>query len=225
MRRARAWAGANTSVEDLLLWDQNFYQPKLGGETFIRRMVEPAVLRNGEVLDYASGLGVNTWRGQPVVSHGGAFVGFRAQMMRFPEKQTTVVCLANRADIDPTARCREVAEVLFKDLKRAVDDGGGESPRLDPRREDSLPAREPEACAGRYTSDELGVSWSFRVAGEHLYLEGLWAKPQRMRINKRGTWTGAGGEFRFFVDSEGKVQRFLLSGGRARGIEFKRVRD
>ena len=215
-----------TSVEDLLLWDRNFYEPKLGGETFIQRMIEPAVLRNGEVLDYASGLGVNTWRGQPVVSHGGAYVGFRAQMMRFPEKRTTIVCLSNRADFEPTTRCREVAEVLFNDLEPAPEDGDKESPRLDPGKDDSLPAREPEACAGKYTSEELGgVTWSFRVAGEHLYLEGLWEKPQRMRINKRGTWTGAGGEFRFYVDSEGKVQRFVLSGGRARGIEFERVRD
>ena len=46
-----------------------------------------------------------------------------------------------------------------------------------------------------------------------------------MKINKQGTWTAAGGEFRFFVDSEGKVQRFVLSGGRAHGIEFKRALD
>lgn len=214
-----------TSVEDLLLWDQNFYQPKLGGETFIQRMVEPAVLRNGEVLDYASGLGIDTWRGQPVVAHGGAFVGFRAQMMRFPEKRTTIVCLSNRADFDPTSRCHEVAEVLFNGLENEAEGGREEGSRLDPGEDDSLPAREPEACAGRYTSEELGVSWSFRVAGEHLYLEGFREKPQRMKINKRGTWTGAGGEFRFFVDSEGKVQRFVLSGGRAHGIEFERARD
>ena len=216
--------GVFTSAQDLLRWDHNFYEPKLGGQTFIERMIEPAVLRTGEVLNYASGLAVDTWRGQEVISHGGAFVGFRAEMMRFPEKQTTIVCLANRADFEPTARCYEVAEALFLDLGREEEPGlqpGG----IDPGVDDSLPAREPEACAGRYTSEELGVTWSFRVAGEHLYLEGLWEKPQRMRINKRGVWTGVGAEFRFYVDSEGRVARFTLSGGRARGIEFKRARD
>ena len=216
--------GVFTSAEDLLRWDRNFYEPKLGGQTFIDRMIAPAVLRNGEVLDYASGLVVDTWRGQQVISHGGAYVGFRAEMMRFPEKRTTIVCLSNRADFEPNARCYEVAEALFLDLERE-EEPGLKPGRIDPGVDDSLPAREPEACAGRYTSEELGVTWSFRVAGEHLYLEGLWEKPQRIRINKRGTWAGAGGEFRFFVDSEGRVNRFILSGGRARGIEFERARD
>jgi len=215
--------GVFTSVDDLLLWDQNFYEPKVGGVILVKRMTEPAALRSGEVLEYASGLGVGTWRGQAVVAHGGAFVGFRAEMMRFPEKQTTIVCLSNRADFEPTARCREVAQVLFDDLEEEEPDL--EVGRIDPGEDDSIPAREPEACAGRYTSDELGVTWSFRVAGEHLYLEGLWEKPQRIRINKRGVWSGVGGEFRFLMDSEGRVDRFILSGGRARGIEFERARD
>ena len=214
-----------TSAEDLLLWDRNFYEPKLGGQSFIKKMTEPGVLRNGEVLDYASGLTVGDHRGLPVVAHGGSYVGFRAQMMRLPEQQTTIVCLSNRADFDPNARCLDVAELLFKELL------GEEEPERSPSKtsrrrsdQDPLPAPRPEDCAGKYHSEELGVTWSFRAAGEFLYIE-RWGKPRRLSTNKEGLWVGIGAEFRFGIDPDGRVKGFTLSSGRARGVEFERAHD
>jgi CubicO group peptidase (beta-lactamase class C family) len=214
-----------TSAEDLFLWDQNFYEPKLGGQSFLKRMLEPGVLRNGEVLDYASGLTVDEYRGLRLIAHGGAFVGFRAQMMRFPDQQTSILCLSNRADFDPSARCLDVAELLLGELM-----GEKEAERSKPtarRRssdQDPLPAPQPEECEGRYQSEELGVTWSFRAAGEFLYIE-RWGKPRRLSANEEGLWVGIGAEFRFKVDSNGRISGFTLSSGRANGIEFERAQD
>ena len=69
--------GVYTTVDDLLAWDRNFYDNRLGrgGPELIRQLTTPAALNDGEPLDYAFGLMVRDYRGLPTVSHGGAFVG------------------------------------------------------------------------------------------------------------------------------------------------------
>ena len=44
---------------------------------------------------------------------GGAFVGFRADMIRFPEEKFTVICLANLASINPSKLCRQIADIYL----------------------------------------------------------------------------------------------------------------
>jgi len=107
--------GIFTTVEDLCVWDQNFYHNKLGkgGQDLIKKMLTPATLNNGERLDYACGLVVSEYRGLKMVSHGGAFVGFRAEMIRFPEQKFSVICLANLSSIAPTKLALQVADIYL----------------------------------------------------------------------------------------------------------------
>ncbi|PYV61701.1 MAG: aminopeptidase, partial [Acidobacteria bacterium] len=42
----------HTTVEDLQLWDENFYHPRLGGPAFLHQMLDRGKLNNGEQLDY-----------------------------------------------------------------------------------------------------------------------------------------------------------------------------
>jgi hypothetical protein len=109
--------GVFTTVEDLLLWDQNFYDNKLGrgGEGLIQQVLTPAVLNDGKKLDYAFGLAVEDYKGSRMVSHGGAFVGFRADMIRFPEHRFSVICLANLSTHNPSRLARQVADVYLAD--------------------------------------------------------------------------------------------------------------
>jgi CubicO group peptidase (beta-lactamase class C family) len=43
----------HTTVEDLQLWDENFYHPRVGGVTFVQQMLEPGKLNSGELQTYA----------------------------------------------------------------------------------------------------------------------------------------------------------------------------
>lgn len=112
--------GIFTTVDDLFLWDQNFYENKLGklSQDLIKRMLTPGRLNNGEKLDYAFGLMVNDYRGLKMVSHGGSFVGYRAEMIRFPEQRFSVICLANLSSINPSKLAREVADIYLGDQFR-----------------------------------------------------------------------------------------------------------
>jgi CubicO group peptidase (beta-lactamase class C family) len=106
--------GVFTTVEDLYLWDQAFYNHKLGKE-LMDMLHQTGVLNNGKELKYAFGLNVGQYKGLKLVAHGGAFVGFRADMIRFPEEKFTVICLANLASINPSMLCRKVADIYLAD--------------------------------------------------------------------------------------------------------------
>lgn len=102
-----------TSVEDLLLWDRNFYEPVIGGPEFLEQMHRRGVLADGDTLDYAFGLEIGEHKGLPVVSHGGAWGGFRSHLLRFPQQQFSVVCLCNVANANPGNLTRQVADLYL----------------------------------------------------------------------------------------------------------------
>ncbi|MFN8001186.1 MAG: serine hydrolase domain-containing protein [Acidobacteriota bacterium] len=104
-----------TSIEDLLRWDQNFYDPKVGGPEFLKQMQEVGSLNNGEKLSYASGLFIGEYKGLRMVSHGGSWAGYRAELARFPEQKLSVACLCNSAATNPTLLAQRVAEVYLAD--------------------------------------------------------------------------------------------------------------
>ena len=120
--------GVFTTVEDLALWDDNFYEPRVGTRETLARMVTPGELNDGEEMDYASGLFVTDYQGLRKVSHGGAFVGYRAQMIRFPDQRLSVICLCNRSDANPSARAQAVADLYLADHLTVADErADGES--------------------------------------------------------------------------------------------------
>jgi CubicO group peptidase (beta-lactamase class C family) len=82
-----------TTIEDLVKWDENFYSGQVGGSAVLAAMVKPGILASGKVLDYASGLFLGEYRGLKIVEHGGAWAGYRAQLLRFPTEHVSVVCL------------------------------------------------------------------------------------------------------------------------------------
>ena len=109
--------GVYSSIEDLFLWDQNFYNNKLGkgGQSIIDKMHEEGLLNNGESSGYAFALNNGTYKGLKTVSHGGALAGYRAQLMRFPDEAFSVIVLSNRGDANPTAKSFQIADILLKD--------------------------------------------------------------------------------------------------------------
>jgi CubicO group peptidase (beta-lactamase class C family) len=108
----------HTTVEDLQLWDENFYHPRVGGPALIQQMLERGVLNSGELQDYASGLVIGKYKGLPTVDHSGADAGYRSDMERFPDQHFSAAVLCNFADTNPNALVHQVADiVLAKDFK------------------------------------------------------------------------------------------------------------
>jgi len=109
-----------SSLEDLLRWDQNFYQPKVGGQALLDQLQSVGELNNGQKLDYALGLYVDEYKGQRRVWHSGAWAGYRANLTRFPDQKFSVVCLCNLDSINATQLALRVADLYLADQFKAA---------------------------------------------------------------------------------------------------------
>jgi CubicO group peptidase (beta-lactamase class C family) len=102
-----------TSVEDLLKWDRNFYDPAVGGQGLLDRLHTRGVLSSGDTIAYALGLTLDQYRGLRRVQHGGAWAGFRATLARYPGERTCVIVLCNRANANPGAYGDRIADAVL----------------------------------------------------------------------------------------------------------------
>jgi len=99
-----------TTVDDLALWDQNFYDGKVGGMALLAQMQVPGKLSSGVVLDYAGGLSIGKHRGVDAVQHSGGDAGFRSNILRFPKERLSVIIVSNAADMRPTRLAIAIAD-------------------------------------------------------------------------------------------------------------------
>jgi CubicO group peptidase (beta-lactamase class C family) len=102
-----------TTVEDLLRWDMNFYEPRVGDRGLLERAQTVGALASGKKLDYAAGLMIGTYRGLPTVRHGGSWAGYRADLLRFPTASTSIACLCNVGSAMPSVFADRVAEIVL----------------------------------------------------------------------------------------------------------------
>jgi CubicO group peptidase (beta-lactamase class C family) len=105
--------GLLSSVDDLLLWDRNFYDNKLGKGTLLKEMQTQGVLNNGKQIEYALGLTISTYRGLPIVEHGGALFGYRTELLRFPQQKFSVITLCNVGTSNPSQLSYKVADLYL----------------------------------------------------------------------------------------------------------------
>jgi CubicO group peptidase (beta-lactamase class C family) len=103
----------HTTVEDLFLWDQNFYHNKVGPPGLAAKMKARGRLNSGDTIDYAFGLEVREHRGLKTVSHESDWGGFLSCMLRFPDQKFTVVCLANTLAFSPKRLCYSIADLCL----------------------------------------------------------------------------------------------------------------
>lgn len=106
--------GIFITIEDMKKWDDAYYSSTVLSKTFWQKMTRQGVLNDGEQISYASGLNISSHNGLKTISHGGAFVGFRADSIRFPEQKFSVFVFANRADANPTHMAYQVADIFLE---------------------------------------------------------------------------------------------------------------
>jgi CubicO group peptidase (beta-lactamase class C family) len=141
-----------TTVEDLLQWDQNFYQPKVGGPELIEQLQITGALNSGEKIVYARGLNVTTYKGLKKVSHGGSWAGYRAELLRFPQKKFSVICLCNLGSTNPSSLAQKVADVYLANEYAKEETPAGKGASLSTTPAVTLSEVELKSRAGLYRS-------------------------------------------------------------------------
>ena len=198
--------GVFTTVEDLFLWDQAFYSYKLGKE-LMELIQTPGMLNNGKKLDYAFGLSVTEYKGLKKVSHGGGFVGFRAQMARFPEQKFTVVCLANLGTINPSRLCNQVADIYLADkLKKAEE----EPKKKEKVKAVTLSQQELEDKVGNYQDERAGTWTIMSIKEGKLVMEAMGSKFDLTPLSKtrfKALEAPFDNLIEFFPDEKGRIRK------------------
>jgi CubicO group peptidase (beta-lactamase class C family) len=102
-----------TTVGDLLKWEQNFAEPRIGGRAFVEAMVVSGQLNNGTATGYSLGLVTEKPRGVVEVGHNGADAGYRSDVVRFPEHDLAIAVFCNLGTMRPSMLARKVAEIVL----------------------------------------------------------------------------------------------------------------
>ncbi len=115
--------GIYSDVGDLAIWDENFYNNKLGKKDpdLMRRLETRTVLNNGDTIQWALGLRHDQTGGHHVIHHGGAYFGFRSEIARFPESHLSVIVLANLGTIDATGLAYQIAGIFLPPVELKKD--------------------------------------------------------------------------------------------------------
>lgn len=105
-----------TTIGDMAKWVSNFDNPVVGGTKSIEKLTERYVLKTGDTVSYALGIGINKHRGVLNWSHGGSVGGYRARTTFVPGTNTGFIALSNFSRGNPNWVVTQLMEEYLKDL-------------------------------------------------------------------------------------------------------------
>ncbi len=115
--------GLLSTMGDLLKWNENLDQPKVGGASFTRALETSMTLTSGRKIPYALGLENLEYDGVREVSHSGSTAGYRTFMARYPDQHVTVAVWCSNAGVNPTSLAHQVADLVLTKPQRAAQAG------------------------------------------------------------------------------------------------------
>lgn len=218
--------GLYTTVEDLARWDENYYTHRVGGDALQAMIHRRGVLNRGDTIPYAFGNNVTTFRGLRVDEHGGSLMGYKAEILRFPDQHFSVLATCNLGSINPGPLAEQVAEVHLGDRM-----GPKPNRTLAARRErgvttagsPTLGAAELAAYDGDYYSDEVDATYRLAVIGDSLVLSSRHIPRQSLAAVGPDSFRARNGmTLHFERDPGGAPTAFTVEAGRVRNIRFVR---
>ncbi|MCZ6603109.1 MAG: serine hydrolase [Planctomycetota bacterium] len=160
--------GLLTTVEDLFLWDQNFYKNRLaGGQELMDVFLRPSETDSGERQSHAAGIFVERYRGLPAVHYSGGWVGFVSYMIQFPTERFSVICLCNLNDIRPWHLARGVADIYLQDAFTEPKRFMAQTPKLYV----DVPVTRLASWVGFYENPARRQVWRVRLEDKSLVAE------------------------------------------------------
>jgi CubicO group peptidase (beta-lactamase class C family) len=213
----------NTTVEDLVKWDRNFVTGTVGGPAGLRDLQTVGVLNDAKAITYALGLTVDRYRGVRRVSHGGAWAGFRAHFLRFPDQAVSIFSLCNLASSNPGALNLRVADVLLADRLGPPPAPTAAAPVASSRR--SMPgATSPAGLAGRYRSEELLADWIVTMRRDSVFARAGLGAEFALRPVAPDTLTALGTRITVLRDA-GRITGLTLDNRGLRDLRLVRIGD
>jgi len=104
--------GLLTTVGDLLKWNENFTEHKVGDAAFAAEQQTRGKFNDGRPHGYGLGLSLRTYKGVAEVAHSGTTAGYSAFLTRFPDRRLSVAVLCN-VSTSATQLAHAVADVFL----------------------------------------------------------------------------------------------------------------
>ncbi len=158
--------GIYATINDLKKWDNEFYKHDVFKGDFWEIMSTRGILNNGEVIPYANGLIFDEYQGLKVINHGGRAPGYQSNIMRFPNEKTTIILLANAAEIDATRFCHAIADIFLADQ---IENTIRSSPNTNKVK--NLSTKQLDQFTGSYWSTENAISRKVTLINDTLRYE------------------------------------------------------
>ncbi len=222
--------GLFTTAEDLASWNPTALDRLLDAPGLSALMVTPGRLVSGDTLIYAMGLYFDTYRGLPIVRHGGRYGGYRAEFSVLPSAGMTIAILCNIRTAEPYVLKNRIIDVYLGDRLAPLTPATPEAALPVPSGpEGSALPLEVGDLPGAYFSEELDVRWTIQHrAGGGIALRRLNLPPIALvsldTTKTRFTVTGAPVELRFERDVAQRVTGFILDSGELTGIRFVKLK-
>lgn len=105
--------GLLTTIEDLLRWNANLDQPRVGGREWADRLQARGRLNDGSEIGYGHGLFIEQYRGVREIAHGGSTAGYQTYLARFPDQRVSVAVLCNTTGSGPAEAAHAVAAIVL----------------------------------------------------------------------------------------------------------------
>ena len=224
--------GVYSTVEDLAKWDANFLTGQVGGKRAIAMLQEPGVLNDGQPIPYALAMAIGEFHGLKTYSHSGAYGGYRSTLLRFPQRNLSVITLCNTSSAS-SSLAEQVASVVLGlvtqsasattlDLSSSPWTAGSPRAPIDSsdsrRRNDQL-----SQLSGNYYSDELDLPVTLAPRNGYLVLR----RPRADEIHfvplTTDLYTNSDKMLlRVVRDDHGSISGFTLTISRVRDLEFVR---
>jgi CubicO group peptidase (beta-lactamase class C family) len=104
-------SGVFTTLNDLALWDGNWYSGALAGQAFTELMNKRQKFTHDKDND---AFGLVWWEryGHPLLDYSGGDTDTSTYMARFPRERVTVICLSNMPLGDAEGKAQAVLDLL-----------------------------------------------------------------------------------------------------------------
>src|SRR5690606_8681767 len=113
--------GVWSTLDDLIMWERNFFANRLGRGDVFERLTEAPTLRDGTRSWYAYGLGTGRFRGAFWQGHSGGLSGMGLNRLHFPEQKFSAIVIANGPQgLDPQDFTFEIAACLLPDMQPSM---------------------------------------------------------------------------------------------------------
>ena len=103
----------HSTTGDLLKWYRNYHLPPSGWKDAFSMMLTVDKLNNGDSLNYAFGVRVESFRDEKRISHGGSIGGFRAFACTYPDIKLEIVALTNFSSSSAGAKVNTITNIIL----------------------------------------------------------------------------------------------------------------